>query len=266
MKYRNRLASLLLLVITTGIPPIMVADDEAKPAKPTPPPPIDPNLPQEERAFKAWLRSIEDQHKRTRENNGETMRARLEELKRICDPLPGQLSQFELASKGTVERATQAWLEIQERQWRARRAGKYIRSTSTRDARLDPSQNPVWTHAIASLLDQEQRDAYKAEMGARTQYQARLSILKVIDKVDRKSRLSARQREALLTLVEASLTIPLREVDPRFDEATVKKAFGRVSQEQLQKLLSTEQLTLWNKTTGLDTKEGNAKKFQIKVQ
>ena len=64
-------------------------------------------------------------------------------------------------------------------------------------------------------------------MGERTIYQARLSILKVIAKVDRKARLSANQREKLLSLVEASLTIPLRDVNVRFDEASVKKAFDR---------------------------------------
>ena len=50
-------------------------------------------------------------------------------------------------------------------------------------------------------------------MGERTIYQARLSILKVIATVDRKARLSANQREKLLSLVEASLTIPLRDVE-----------------------------------------------------
>ena len=102
-------------------------------------------------------------------------------------------------------------------------------------------------------------------MGERTIYQARLSILKVIAKVDRKARLSANQREKLLSLVEASLTIPLRDVNVRFDEASVKKAFDRTSQEKLKELLSPEQLTVWNKNTGQSSKEGNALKVEIKL-
>ena len=248
-----------------GSPVLKFSTNPEPKAKVTPPSPINPKLPPEERAFKAWIRTVQTQLKQTRERNLETMRARMQELKRINKLTPEQSSLFELACKGTVERATQAWLEAQENYWRARRTGRYLRSPDPNSALLDPSQNSVWTNAVSIILDEEQKDAYKAEMGERTIYQARLSILKVIAKVDRKARLSANQREKLLSLVEASLTIPLRDVNVRFDEASVKKAFDRTSQEKLKELLSPEQLTVWNKNTGQSSKEGNALKVEIKL-
>ena len=266
MKPTALLTSLFLTAVAAVSTPVIGAPTEEASEKATPPPPIDPNLPPEERAFKVWMRTIEEQREQTRAKNENTMRARLNELKRISELRSGQLAQFELACKGSVERATQAWLEVKEKQWQARRTGKYMRSPEQGNARLDPTQNSVWTNAISTILDNDQKDAYKAEMGARTQYQARLSILKVIAKTDRNARLSASQREALLALVEASLTIPLRDVNVRFDEATVKAAFQRVSQEKLQKLLDAEQLALWNKLTGRETQDDKEQEPQGNIQ
>ena len=207
-------------------------------------------LEQEERAFELWVRSMALRRDKTQEKNLQLMKVHVDELKRICVLDAAQNKRFELAAKGSAERATQTWFDLQEKQWKSRRRGQPItRSITNSRTKMDPSSNEVWNNTISAHLNDEQKNAYRAEMGARASFQARIIILRVIARVDKDVHLSSEQRESLLSKIETSMSIPLKELNIKYKRESVVKAFDMVSKKELKKILSEEQIASWKQHT-----------------
>lgn len=197
-----------------------------------------------ERLHKAWLKEIEDELRRRKSSNHTKMELRLEFLERAVGVEEVQLEKLGLAKKGAVERATQAWLDFEEKKWRAEQRNQYLRDQMDKN-KVDPIMQDVWTTALDGTLTSKQKRKYQAELGMRFTYFGNALLQSKLSAFDQQALLTRKQRQALDTKLQAALTIPIKDVSPKVVSIAVSKAFQRITVEEQQELLSPKQQNAW---------------------
>lgn len=197
-----------------------------------------------ERLHKAWMEEMEDKINRRKTANRTKMDLRIQFLERAVGLDEGQVGKLTLAKKGAVERATQAWLDFREKQWRAEQRSQYLRDQMDKN-QVDPVMQDVWATALDSTLTSKQKRKYQAELGMRFIYFGNALLQSKLSAFDQQALLSRKQRQALDTKLQASLTIPIKDVSPKVVSIAVNKAFQRITLEEQQEILSNEQQAAW---------------------
>ncbi len=197
-----------------------------------------------DKAFELWQKNMENTRTRTDDRNHKKMILRIKEIERVCKLDEDQLKYLELAAKGAVEHASEAWMEYQEKMWRRRREGNNRGVVFKRELQ-DPTSQEVWTNAISESLTDGQQQAYRQELGARAMFYAETTIYRLIQQLDDKARMSADQRKLLKEQVHATLKIPLKDMDMQGVQTLVYGTFAKLPKEPLQEIFSPEQFKEW---------------------
>ena len=197
-----------------------------------------------ERMHKAWLKQMEDRVNRQKTNNQSKMKLRMEFLQRAVDLDEKQMEHLSMAAKGAVERASQSWLEYKEKEWKAEQQNRYIRDQMDKN-KVDPIHREIWTVALEKTLTSKQRRKYQMEMGIRATYLGNALLRIQMSMFDQRALLTRKQRDTLITKLETSLTIPLKDVTPQMVSNAVQKAYMRLKPEEQQEILTKEQQALW---------------------
>jgi hypothetical protein len=197
-----------------------------------------------EKLHKAWLQQMEDQLQRQKSLNKSKMKLRLDFLERGIGLEEEQMEKLKLASQGAVERASQAWLDHHEKMWKAEQENRYSREQLDEN-QVNPIHREVWTNALDTTLTPKQKRKYQMEMGIRASYFGTTMLKLRLSVFDQQALLTRRQRDLLTQKLEIALSIPLEDVSPETVLQAVQKAYLRITPQEQQEILTTEQQALW---------------------
>jgi hypothetical protein len=198
-----------------------------------------------ERLYNAWLEEMESELNAVKSTNSKKMKLRLQFLDRALGLEKPQLEKLGLAQLGAVERATQAWLEYREKQWRAEQNNQYLREQEDHNL-TNPVMQDVWTNALENTLTPQQQRKYQAEIGMRFTYFGYAVLQSKLSSFDQQAFLTREQRETIHAKLQAYLAIPIKDVSPKSVLLAVNKAFQRITPEEQKAIFSTEQQAAWH--------------------
>ena len=205
----------------------------------------DKNL-KEDKAFEAWQKSMESSRVRTNDRNRQKMALRVKELATICKLSEDQLKRLELAAKGAIERASDAYMEYQEKSWRRRREGNNNRGGIVlKRETYDPTHQEIWRDIITGTLNPDQLQSYQQEMSARAMFYAETTIYRLMQQLDEKARMSASQRDMIKKQIQSSIKIPEKDMDMQAVQAIVYRTFAQLPEKPLREILNKEQFKQW---------------------
>lgn len=197
-----------------------------------------------ERMHKAWMEQMKGDFQRLKTVNTTKMKLRLDFLERAIGLNEKQMDTLKLASTGAVERASQAWLDHHEKVWKAEQENRYSREQLDQN-QASPMLREVWTNALDNTLSSKQKRTYQREMGIRASYFGSAMLRLQLSAFDQQALLSRKQRDALTEKLEISFSIPLKDVPRETVLKAVKNAYLRITPQDQQEILSTEQQTIW---------------------
>jgi hypothetical protein len=197
-----------------------------------------------ERMHKAWLEQMQGQFQRRKTVNQTKMKLRLDFLERAIGLDDKQMETMILASKGAVERASQAWLDYHEKTWKAEQENRYSREQMDQN-KVDPMLREIWTNALDKTLSPKQQRSYQREMGIRASYFGSAMLRLRLSAFDQQALLSRKQRDALTQKLEISFSIPTKDVTTNTVLKAVQTAYQRITPKDQQEILSTEQQAIW---------------------
>jgi hypothetical protein len=200
----------------------------------------------EDKAFEAWQKSMESSRIRTNDRNRLKMALRVKELATICELSEDQLKRLELAAKGAIERASDAYMEYQEKSWRRRREGNNNRGGIVLKREThDPTQQEIWQDIITETLNLDQLKSYHQEMSARAMFYAETTIYRLMQQLDEKARMSASQRDMIKKQIQSSIKIPEKDMDMQAVQTIVYSTFAQFPEKPLREILNKEQFKQW---------------------
>ncbi len=199
----------------------------------------------EDKAFEAWQKSMESSRIRTNDRNRQKMALRVKELATICKLSEDQLKRLELAAKGAIERASDAYMEYQEKSWRRRREGNNRGGIVLKRETYDPTHQEIWQDIITETLNPDQLQSYQQEMSARAMFYAETTIYRLMQQLDEKARMSASQRDMIKKQIQSSIKIPEKDMDMQAVQAIVYRTFSQLPEKPLREILNKEQFKQW---------------------
>ena len=201
----------------------------------------------EDKAFEAWQKSMESSRIRTNDRNRQKMALRVKELATICELSEDQLKRLELAAKGAIERASDAYMEYQENSWRRRREGNNRggRAIVLKREKHDPTHQDIWQDIISETLDPDQLKSYQQEMSARAMFYAETTIYRLMQQLDEKARMSASQRDMIKKQIQSSIKISEKDMDMQAMQTIVYSTFAQFPEKLLREILNKEQFKEW---------------------
>lgn len=212
-----------------------------------------------ERMHKAWMEQMKGQFQRRKTVNQTKMKLRLDFLERAIGLDEKQMETMKLASTGAVERASQAWLDHHEKVWKAEQENRYSREQLDQN-KVDPMLREIWTNSLGKTLTSKQQRSYQREMGIRSSYFGNAMLRLRLSAFDQQALLSRKQRDALTQKLEISFSIPLKDVSTNTVLKAVQTAYERITPQDQQEILSTEQQAIWLQFMK------NAERFSQKMQ
>jgi len=238
------LAALAMVLPAFGQKPAAGADDEKKAAK--------------EAKIAEYLQRLSETE---RDQKFETMEAVISDIDRVCHLTEDQKKRLTLAAKGAVDKYLESW-RTQMDGWVRQRTTHLDGDINDVLAGMNsvrfgnaknwaPERQDLWKSSLESALTAEQRNAYRTDVKARSDFKHQAMANVVVADLDRRIKLAPDQRTKLLALaVTASGKYWERLENWSGDEENLPfyqmgAIMGGVPKEELEKLLSQRQMEGW---------------------
>lgn len=211
-----------------------------------------------EEKVNAYIQQISDAEKKQKL---EQMNGAIEDIDRVCQLDEEQRLKLDVAAKGAVDKYLESWREQMDN-WvrnRVRTANGDIeqflggmgtvRFGNARE--WAPERQELWIGSVKSSLTDEQRSLYKEDLDARAAFKHNAMSQAIVADLDRRIKLSAKQRDRLLPLV----VVAAEKYWDRLEEWTgndeqlplyqMGAILGGVEEDKMKEILSENQQEGW---------------------
>jgi hypothetical protein len=191
------------------------------------------------------------------------MEARVDDVRRVVRLAPDRAKYLEIAGKGAVEHALDAWRSQFDAWVRNSVQGVKGETLRKRLAGLDndnvwfgeegtPGDHAVWKDALAEALSAEQKKAWDEEVAAREGYRQRAYAWGILAELNRRYRLSNDQFGRLEPLVESAVAEYFEDFTNMFGRASstvmpryIVTLFAAVPEDKAQAIFNAPQWRQW---------------------
>ncbi len=196
-----------------------------------------------------------------RKPRAQQMQRRLEELEEMVEISEKQKKELQVASKGAVEKSLDPWREQMDNYVRQylQRAPQEIDMVLASIGDVDfnqsneeqAAQQSIWETTIKKVLDEQQMATYRQSVKERQEFMFTSVARILVADLDRQIRLTAEQRDAVMTLLEPVVTENLVHLerwanDGHLPVYQLPTLLGGVDPKVLEKVLSERQIEGWN--------------------